>query len=185
MIFASKPDCSAPCWNEITPGSSSEEELLAAVESAPSTEFAGFERTTTSSSPAETRWYSWTVKDADLKGSVLIRESHASLLISVLDSPDYYMATYFGGERPFVSLALFYVDRGVIVSSDLIWWNTLEHTECHFKIDDIMNVDFVYLAQHESPLKLTLTINGLAHLLGSAPTTWTTDDSLAIQRCPS
>lgn len=197
MIFASNPDCSAPCWNNIIPGQTSETELFEAAVAAPSGQFGDFELSPSASLATEGTWHSWDVKDAELKGSALIRDGHVSLMLfqptselllepvfNVLSNPDHYIAVYSPGERPFVSLVLFYVAKGVVVSSR-IWWNSVVHDDCQFDINSTMTVDDIYLVEpEESPVQLTSNIYSLSHLSGIDPSGWAADNSLTIQRCP-
>ena len=192
IIFPDVTSCNAPCWNQIEPGITTEEEFLVIAE-ANSSQFDNLKRSDVSTGNSG---YTWVIKEADIFGSALIRDDRANILsfqpksnlplesiIQALGNPKSYVAAYTWGERPFVSLVLFYESEGVIVES-LIWWSNLSTIDCKFSINDTMEVSEIVMTVPDTPTQLMNNIYTLSHLERFVPNPWNSVNSLIVQDCP-
>lgn len=148
-IFNSNTTCSAPCWNDITPGISSETDLLYLAENSSDIEFEDFRNIDLNTSSFD---YLWTDRNIGtlnrarfqsgiltlLEYQLLDAELSMKEIEMILGQPDAYGASTLIGEYYFFILTLIYEQEGVVVDT----WFPLNRNEflaieanCEYELD--------------------------------------------------
>ncbi|MCC6605185.1 MAG: hypothetical protein IT327_18400 [Anaerolineae bacterium] len=197
-ILHSTSGCSAPCWQDILPGESTENDFLSRIKSLPEHEFHDLRDQRID---IQRTYYVWENRETDYVGALEIRNDEIAYIIfqhldkelmlestiELLGLPDAYVATVAPGESALFDLNLIFVEEGVIVNSRIVPYDTLSSAfqpSCSVTVTADIPVSEIYLT--EPFASASDTIHNLSGLIPAfeEPQTWPGFGLIELTSCP-
>ncbi len=197
-ILQSTTSCTAPCWQNIVPGESNENDFLARVEDLPKHEFHDLRN---QKSDIRRTYYVWENRVTDYGGALELRNGKIAYFmfqhlnkeltleatIEVLGLPDAYVASVAPGESVLFDLNLIFVEEGVIVNSRIVPYDpppSVFQPSCSVTMTTDIPVSKIYLT--EPFASASDTIHNLSGLIPAfeEPQTWPGFGLIELTSCP-
>lgn len=197
-ILHSTPSCKAPCWHDIEPGKSTENDFLSRVENSSEPEFYNLREQRID---IQRTYYVWENRVTDYVGSLEIRDGEIAYItfqqlnkeltlkttIELLGMPDAYIASVAPGEAFLLDLNLIFVEEGLIINTRIVPYDpppSAFQPSCEIIVPANMPVNEIILTEPSASANDTIhNISGLVPAF-EEPQTWPGFGPVMLTSCP-